>query len=113
MTPAMGKLIVIAALSSVMAQTPPAQAHLPAPAHGCRAPERPANDQDEARWQRFLSDVDAFRACISTFADDNRAAAQAHEQAANEAVAQWNAFVRRELNVPEDYPWPPPERERR
>lgn len=83
--------------------------HSPASAHGCIAPERPADDQNDVLWQRFLDDVDAFRACISGYAEANRQAAEIHGKAANDATLDWNRFVRAELNVPEDYPWPPPE----
>ncbi len=89
------------------ALAPWVQAHDPVPGHDCRAPERPVNDQDDVLWQGFLDAVDGYRHCISDFAAVNRRAAQAHAQAANEATQAWNAFVRRELNVPEDYPWPP------
>ena len=97
---------VRAVLCAVLLATS-ALAHDPVPAHGCQAPVRPADDQDDARWQAYLDAVDAFRACISDFAIAHRAAARAHQEAANAATLDWNEFVRRELNVPEDYPWPP------
>jgi hypothetical protein len=84
-----------------------AVAHDAPPDHGCREPVRPDDDQDDALWQRFLDEVDAYRACISDFVDANQAAAAVHGEAARSATGDWNAFVRRELNVPEDYPWPP------
>jgi hypothetical protein len=84
-------------------------AHLPAPGHDCTAPTRPADDQNDVLWQRFLDDVDGFRACISNYSEANHQAAERHQQAANDATLDWNRFVRAELNVPEDYPWPPPE----
>ncbi len=98
-----GALAVI--LTAALA--PWTHAHDPVPDHGCRAPERPENDQDDVLWQGFLDAVDGYRQCISDFAAANRRAAQAHSRAANQATQAWNAFVRRELNVPEDYPWPP------
>lgn len=91
------------------ALVPVAHAHSPAPDHGCRAPARPADDQNDLLWQRFLDDVDAYRACISDFAAANHEASDLHRQAANDATRDWNRFVRSELNVPEDYPWPPPQ----
>lgn len=105
---ARGLLVVLA---GVLASGPlsATYAHAPAPAHGCAAPSRPANDQNDALWQRFLADVDGFRACISRYAEANHQAAQRHNEAANAATLDWNRFVRAELNVPEDYPWPPPE----
>ena len=94
-------LIVCGLLSAAAA------AHDAAPDHGCREPVRPADDQNDVLWQRFLDDVDAYRACISDFVDASQAVAAAHGEAARAATGDWNAFVRRELNVPEDYPWPP------
>lgn len=102
--------LVLAAAALCLVSAPPAFAHDTAPAHGCAAPSRPADDQDDVSWQHYLDDVDAFRTCISAFADANRHAAQMHNQAANAATRDWNGFVKRELNVPQDYPWPPPAR---
>jgi hypothetical protein len=96
-------------LATVLAAAPTAQAHSPASTHGCTAPTRPADDQNDVLWQRFLDDVDAFRACVSSYAEANRRAAEIHSNAANDATLVWNQFVRAELNVPEDYPWPPQE----
>ena len=97
-------------LAGVLGGQSAVQGHSPAPAHGCAAPTRPADDQNDVLWQRFLDDVDLFRACISGFAEANHDAAGIHNDAANEATLDWNRFVRAELNVPEDYPWPPEER---
>jgi len=89
------------------ALVPAAFAHAPPPRHDCVAPSRPADEQNDVLWQRFLDDVDEFRACISEFVDHNQAAAGAHTEAARAATLDWNAFVRSDLNVPEDFPWPP------
>ena len=94
-------------LFASLAAIPSARAHSPAPEHGCQAPQRPADDHNDALWQRFLDDVDGYRACISDYAAASHAAAAAHSQAGNDATLDWNAFVRDRLNVPEDYPWPP------
>jgi hypothetical protein len=100
--------VVAGAAVGVLLWVPvPAVAHSPAPDHACTEPARPADEQDDARWQAFLAAVDAYRACISGYATAQREAARAHGAAANRAVAAWNDFVRRELNVPEDFPWPP------
>jgi hypothetical protein len=74
---------------------------------GCTAPTRPDDDQNDLLWQRFLDDVDGFRSCVSDYAAANHQAAESHAHAANAATLEWNRFVRAELNVPEDYPWPP------
>lgn len=100
-------LILLTSLLSLA----PVYADVPVSGHDCSAPVRPANDQDDVLWQRFLGDVDTFRACISGYADANHRASEEHRQAANQATLDWNRFVRAELNVPEDYPWPPVERD--
>lgn len=78
--------------------------------HDCVAPTRPADDQNDVLWSRFLTEIDAFQSCITAEADRHQAAAAAHQAAAQEAVDAWNRFVRSSLNAPEDFPWPPPER---
>jgi len=76
----------------------------------CTAPVRPADDQDDALWQQFLSEIEAFQDCITAAVDRHQAAAAEHQAAAREAVDAWNRFVRTSLNAPEDFPWPPEER---
>jgi hypothetical protein len=88
-----------------------AGAHDSPPAHGCAAPGRPADDQNDVLWQRYLDDVDAFRGCVSDFVEASQAAAAAHGEAARRATQDWNEYVRANLNVPEDYPWPPEQRD--
>lgn len=80
------------------------------PDHGCSAPSRPADEAHDRRWQAFLDDVDAYRACISSYMERQQQAAIAHRQAARAAADEWNHFVRNEMNVPSDFPWPPPDR---
>jgi len=92
---------------SILMPLQQAAAHESSPAPLCAQPVRPANDHDDARWNAYLAAVDGFRECISEFAEANRTAAGLHNDAANEAVNQWNIFVKEQLNVPEDFPWPP------
>lgn len=87
----------------------PAPAHEPM-GHDCVAPVRPADDQNDELWRRFLAGIDAFQSCITAAADRHQAASDAHQQAAFAAVDAWNDFVRTSLNAPEDFPWPPEER---
>ena len=44
-------------------------------------------------------------------AAENNEAADRHRTAANAATEEWNAFVHGSLNVPEDFPWPLPDKE--
>ena len=75
--------------------------------HSCTSPARPVNDQDDQLWQRFLNDIDAYRACINREMEWHQSAAQDHQQQAKVVVDEWNEFVRKNLNAPEDFPWPP------
>lgn len=84
-----------------------AGADLRAMVHGCAVPVRPDDSVDEQTWEKFLTGVDDYRACISEFTDSNHQSADAHRAAANAAVGDWNEFVRDSLNVVEDFPWPP------
>jgi hypothetical protein len=84
----------------------PALAHEPM-AHGCVAPTRPDDDQNDVLWAAFLEEIDVFQSCITAAADRHQAASEAHQRAAFAAVDAWNDFVRTSLNAPEDFPWPP------
>lgn len=77
----------------------------------CTAPVRPADDQNDELWQKFLAEIDTFQSCVTDYADRQQAAADEHQRAAFAAVDAWNEFVRTSLNAPEDFPWPP-ERDR-
>ncbi len=82
-------------------------AHSPQPTHGCAQPVRPPDKNDADVWNRFMDQVDVYRACMSTFIAENNEAADRHRAAANAATVEWNTFVHGSLNVPEDFPWPP------
>lgn len=86
----------------------PAIAHEPM-AHECQPPVRPVDDQNDAHWQQFLAEIDAFQDCVTAAADRHQAASEAHQRAAFAAVDAWNDFVHNSLNAPEDFPWPPAE----
>jgi hypothetical protein len=104
-----GMLVTGGALSvQADSSTPPLPAQVPA--HNCQMPARPADLHDHARWNRFVDDVDAYRACMNAFIEHSRSLARAHQDAAASTAEEWNAFVRSSLNVPEHFPWPPPER---
>lgn len=86
-------------------------AHAELPKHACTQPIRPPDKTDSERWNHFMDQVDVYRECMSAFIAENNEAADRHRAAANAATAEWNAFVHGSLNVPEDFPWPPPAKE--
>ena len=73
----------------------------------CEKPVRPADDQNDVLWQRFLEQIDTFRACVNTRMEWHQDAVRDHQEKARLAVVSWNSFVRTSLNAPEDFPWPP------
>lgn len=83
-----------------------AQAHEAAPAPDCAPPTRPSKD-DTPRWNDFVDAVDEYRACINRYQAAHYAQSDAHRAAAEASVEAWNAFVRENLNVPEDFPHRP------
>lgn len=100
------RVLLISALIVGFAWSGSAAAHLPM-THGCTAPVRPGDDQNDALWQQFLTEIDQFQSCITAEVDRHRAASSAHQLSAHAAVDSWNEFVRSSLNAPEDFPWPP------
>ena len=75
--------------------------------HDCVAPIRPADDQNDALWQTFLTEIDEFQACVNASTQRHQSASLEHQAAARATVESWNQFVKSSLNAPEDFPWPP------
>ena len=76
----------------------------------CAQPVRPPDKTDTVVWNHFVDQVGVYRSCMNAFITANHAAADRYRAAANAATEEWNEFVHSSLNVPEDFPWPPPER---
>ncbi len=94
----------------LMMWMPPAFAHEPM-AHDCSVPVRPVDDSNDVLWAGFLTEIDEFQACVNTAMQRHEAAAREHQAQARAAVELWNTFVTTSLNAPEDFPWPPAERD--
>jgi hypothetical protein len=88
----------------------PAIAHHPMQ-HACVAPIRPADDQNDVLWQTFLAEIDEFQACVNAGTQRHQTASREHQDAARATVDLWNRFVKTSLNAPEDFPWPPQEKD--
>jgi hypothetical protein len=84
--------------------------HSEPPTHTCMQPTRPPDKNDAEVWNRFIDQVDTYRSCMSQFIAENQQAAELHRAAANAATEEWNTFVHSSLNVPEDFPWPKPDK---
>ena len=68
------------------------------PSHGCSKPYKPYQFTAEWEIQNFRNQVSQYKNCIADFVDEQNEAAQAHQEAAEEAIAEWNNFVNYELN---------------
>jgi hypothetical protein len=55
-------------------------------------------DQSNPQLLTISHDVDRYKRCINDFVEEQREAIQRHEDAAQEAIDEWNRFVRYELN---------------
>ena len=63
--------------------------------HFCSAPSIPYRFNSEYELDSFKRDVQAYRRCISDFAEEQRQAVRRHEQAASDAIDDWNRFAAR------------------
>lgn len=86
------------AITIGLAVSIPVLADMFVPSHSCRKPIKPYQFNYEWEIESFNADVDIYRACIAEFVDRAKAAASRHQQAASDAVDDWNRFVNYELN---------------
>lgn len=87
-------LIFIVALAVL----PAAYADDWAPSHYCRKPHKPFQFSSQWELDSFLEDVRRYKQCITDFIDEQENAIENHRQAAEDALDEWNYFVRLELN---------------
>lgn len=87
------KVILLAALIAS-----PVSADTYAPSHMCSKPYKPY--QFDSQWEidNFLAEVERYKHCISDFVDEQHEAARTHQEAASEAIDEWNHFVNYELD---------------
>lgn len=76
----------------------PTAADMFSPSHSCRKPYKPYEFEDTWQVEQFRSEVERYEGCIEDFVEDQNEAAQRHRDAAEEAIEEWNRFVRVELN---------------
>ncbi len=68
------------------------------PSHSCMKPSKPYSFNSQWEIDSFKDDVDRYKRCISDFVDEMNDAAQHHQDAASDAIDEWNSFVNYELN---------------
>ena len=90
------KSITLAAL--LIAISIPVLADMFTPSHSCSKPYKPYSFNSQWELDSFNDDVENYQQCIQDFVEEQNAAAETHQQAASDAIDEWNRFVKYELN---------------
>lgn len=68
------------------------------PLHYCSKPFKPFQFSSDLDVQIFLNQVNAYERCINNFVQEQEEAMRRHQEAAQNAIDEWNRFVRFELD---------------
>lgn len=63
------------------------------PPPSCIKPSKPLRFTSEWEVDQFMSRVDAYKSCVAQFVEEHREAARKHQEAANQAIEEWNDFA--------------------
>ncbi len=67
------------------------------PSHSCSKPYKPHSFRSQSDIDQFKYAVERYKTCIKGFINEQNNAAKYHQQAAEQAVEEWNNFVNWEL----------------
>jgi len=76
----------------------PVLADMFTPSHSCAKPYKPYQFNSQWEVDNFNDGVGNYKRCMSDFIDEQNDAAKKHQEAANDAIGEWNNFVNYELN---------------
>ena len=68
------------------------------PSHSCSKPIKPYQFDSQWELDSLNDEVQRYKRCISDFADEQHEDARRHQEAAQEAIEEWNRYVNYELN---------------
>ncbi|MEZ7923775.1 MAG: hypothetical protein QMB80_10540 [Acinetobacter towneri] len=85
-------------LLSAFAFIGPVQADTFKPSNYCTKPTKPYKFTSEWQITQYYNDVERYQRCISEFVESQEKAIQNHQKAIQEAIDEWNRFVRYEGN---------------
>jgi hypothetical protein len=74
-----------------------AQADNEASSPSCSKPDKPNKFNSQSELDGFNNGVQQYQRCLYDFVKAQEEAIQKHQQAANDAIDEWNSFVRMEL----------------
>ena len=89
---------ILWSLCIVSALTIPVFADMFAPSPICSKPSKPYQFNSQWEIDSFYSDVERYKQCIQNFIEEQNQAVEIHQQAASDAIDEWNRFVNYELN---------------
>ena len=90
------KLILISLLILICASS--VLADMFSPSHYCSKPYKPYEFTEQWQVDSFNYDVERYSECIQDFVEEQNDAVRKHQEAANDAIDEWNSFVNFELN---------------
>jgi hypothetical protein len=67
------------------------------PSPACYKPRKPYKFNSKWEIDDFYAQVERYKRCISDFIEEQKQAIQVHQNAADEAVDEWNRYVKTEL----------------
>jgi hypothetical protein len=76
----------------------PVLADMFTPTPSCSKPYKPYEFTYQYQVDSFNDDVQRYKRCIQDFIDEQDNAVKTHQQAADNAIEEWNNFVSLELN---------------
>jgi len=88
--------VMLVAAMNVFAQeakAPDKAAASSVPKHNCVRPDAPAKFESDAQQKIFVKQMDGYRDCLMAYRNEMNKVAQAHIDAANGAIEEFNGFV--------------------
>lgn len=67
------------------------------PSHSCSKPFKPYKFTSEWEVRSFEDEVERYKRCIENFVEEQNRAVKNHREAASDAIADWNRFVKYDL----------------
>lgn len=89
--------LIAASLCASLAAPTVALADTFALSHGCYKPSKPFGFTSQYEVNAFRRNVEVYRNCIMDFVEEQREAITTHQEAAQDAIDEWNWFVDHEL----------------
>lgn len=68
------------------------------PSSFCRKPLKPFQFNNQWEIDSFNDEVRRYKGCITDFVEEQEDAIRNHQEAAEDAIDEWNSFVNFELN---------------